>query len=357
MRLTNLLLLIIGLSGCTESASTNYSKSSDENKSLIKSTLRMEITNSFVTDTNEHYRGLEVNDQAAIIGGSLGNIFVYKFADDEIRSFFSMEGSHIRDIDELSNGSHTALAITQPAQIWYRDTPSDYFVVVFEGSDSLMFLDGIDFWEDQRGIAFGDPIDGYPLVLYRELYDKKWSRLNEDRFPKEACDYAGFAASGTSVNCLANGVAVIGLGNETAKVLRSENWGNDWSLIDVPFHKEPNGTGIYSIAFKDTLSGVAVGGHWQNVTCDSSKVYTEDGGLTWHLSSGIQEYRSCVTYYKDDIYISTGTTGTDISFDGGKSWQLLDTIGYNAIAFREDGLGAAVGNFGKIDIIKLIENH
>ncbi|CAG5078050.1 hypothetical protein CRYO30217_00556 [Parvicella tangerina] len=338
--------------GCAENtdhtASTKKGSESPEQQEL-----NLTVTHSFVTDTNEHYRGLEIHDKVAVIGGSQGNILVYDFKLDSLRIFFTAEGIHIRDIDKISDGSHTALGITQPAQILFRDMPSDSFIVVFEGKDSLMFLDGIDFWENEYGIAFGDPIDGYPLVLFRELYDKTWSRVKEVDFPKEASNYAGFAASGTSIKCLPNGVAIIGLGNETAKVLRTPDYGMTWDLIDVPFHKEPNGTGIYSMAFKDSLNGVAVGGHWQNVTCDSSKIYTTDGGLSWHLSEGVQEYRSCVTYYKDDVYISTGTTGTDISYDGGKSWQLLDTIGYNAIAFQKDGTGIAVGSYGRITLLEL----
>lgn len=347
--------LIFLFSQCENSITTEEEKIESSSIEEIQSPIQ--IIASFTTDTNEHYRGLEVHDNVAVIGGSLGNVMVYDFGKQELRTFFNADGINLRDIDAIADGSHTALGITAPAQILFRAMPSDSFVVVYEGQDSLMFLDGIDYWNDQYGIAFGDPLDGYPLVLYNELYDKKWHRASKKGFPIEASNYAGFAASGTSIKCLEEDVVIIGLGNETAKILRSENRGNNWSLIDVPFHKEPNGTGIYSLAFKNSLNGVAVGGHWQNVKCDSSKVYTVDGGLTWHLSSGIQEYRSCVAYFKEDIYVSTGTTGTDISYDGGKSWTLLDTLGYNAIAFREDGIGIGVGNFGKIDIIKLAENH
>ncbi len=111
--------------------------------------------------------------------------------------------------------------------------------------------------------------------------------------------------------------------------------------------------GIYSIAFKDELNGVAVGGNWENPDCDSSKVYTNNGGQTWHLSEGIQDFRSCVTYVKEDTYISTGTSGTDISYDGGKSWKLLDSIGFNAIKINPDLNGVAVGSYGTITEVEL----
>ena len=111
--------------------------------------------------------------------------------------------------------------------------------------------------------------------------------------------------------------------------------------------------GIYSIAFKDALNGVAVGGNWENPDCDSSKIYTNNGGQAWYLSKGLQHFRSCVTYVQDDTYISTGTSGTDISYDGGKSWVLLDSVGFNAILFNEQLKGIAVGSFGRISGVEL----
>jgi len=71
------------------------------------------------------------------------------------------------------------------------------------------------------------------------------------------------------------------------------------------------------------------------------------------LSKGVQDYRCCITYLFDEVYLSTGTSGTDITYDGGKNWEELDSIGFNSIKFSNDSSGMAVGSYGKIAKIKL----
>lgn len=356
---TNKLIVYFGCLICCfgcEVVSTDETASTKENETqeeVPSPQLELEVLQSFVTDTNEHFRGLEIKNGTAYIAGSLGSIYTIKLDSAKLNLLYKAEGRHLRDIDVLPNGDILALAITEPAQILLKEAESDSFKVVHQNEDTLAFLDGIDFWNDKEGIAFGDPLNNYPYFLMTGDGGHSWHRLPREVFTDGIEEFAGFAASGTSLVCLDDGKFITGLGNETAKVLLMSEMGEKLILQDIPYHVQPEGTGIYSMAFKNKLNGAAVGGHWQNITCDSSKVYTSDGGKTWHLSTGIQEYRSCVTYFKDDIYISTGTTGTDISYDGGKSWQLLDTIGYNAIAFQEDGTGVAVGSYGIIHLLEL----
>jgi photosystem II stability/assembly factor-like uncharacterized protein len=345
-------IVLLGLLSCEQGETPNANPESSPNSEKEVS-VHIDILASNITDTLEHFRGLDISGDVAIIGGSLGNVYKYQLKAGSLTLLGAHPGRHLRDIDILDNGNILALAITEPAEILLKDASSDTFEVVFHDPDTLAFLDGIDFWGNAIGLAFGDPNGGYPYFLITYDGGQTWNRFPKESFPEELNDYAGFAASGTSLKCLTSGPAIIGLGNETGKVLRMNDLGKTWSLIDVPYHQEPQGSGIYSLCFKDDLNGVAVGGHWQNVTCDSSKLYTTDGGSTWHLGSGIQEYRSCVTYFKDNIYLSTGTTGTDISYDGGMSWELLDTIGYNAIAFTEEGIGVGVSNFGIVNLLEL----
>lgn len=353
MKLSSLFFVIpILLLGCKEDSDNQTTKK--ESESPKQQEFSLQIKNSFITDSNEHFRGLDIKDEIAYIAGSQGSILTLDLSEGNLLELAKLDGRHLRDIDVLDNGDIVALAITEPAQILLKEAESDSFKVVFEGEEGV-FLDGVDFWNNQEGMAFGDPLDEYPYILTTNDGGQNWNRFPKDVFSEDMKEFAGFAASGTSLVCNIDGQAVIGLGDNTAKVLMLQEMGKFWHLVDLDYHLQPEGTGIYSMSFRDKLNGVAVGGHWQNVTCDSSKIYTEDGGLTWHLSSGVQEYRSCVTYYKDDIYVSTGTTGTDISYDGGRSWVMLDTKGYNAIAFKADGTGIGVGSYGQITLLNLKE--
>jgi hypothetical protein len=55
-------------------------------------------------------------------------------------------------------------------------------------------------------------------------------------------------------------------------------------------------------------------------------------------------YRSAVTYNpKRKLWIITGTSGTDVSDDDGKTWKPIDDGSFNAL-----GLDWAVGPNGRI---------
>lgn len=351
-------LLLFSLIFFFISCNSEPKKNNEANTEYIISTLsyELQIVNTTIVDSTEHFRGLDLSNGIAYIAGSRGSILAYDLADQTISKIYFAEGKHLRDIDVLDNGDIIALAITEPAEILLKKSFSDSFQVVYSGENPLTFLDGIDFLNNQDGIAFGDPINYLPTVLRTQNGGETWTALTDSSiFPSSSGLYAGFAASGTSIKYLNQNTVLIGLGNETGKVLRSDQSLTKWEIIDLPYLHQPEGAGLYAMAFADDENGVAVGGHWQNTSCDSSKLYTLDGGISWHLSTGIQAYRSCVTHFRDQIYIATGTTGTDISYDGGKSWELLDTNGYNAIIFQKNGDGVAVDSYGKIDLLRLVE--
>jgi photosystem II stability/assembly factor-like uncharacterized protein len=48
------------------------------------------------------------------------------------------------------------------------------------------------------------------------------------------------------------------------------------------------------------------------------------------------------------LWIVTGTSGSDMSSDGGRTWKLFDNGAYNAMSFVPGGEGWAVGPQGRI---------
>jgi photosystem II stability/assembly factor-like uncharacterized protein len=306
----------------------------------------------------EHFRGLSIEDNLVVIAGSQGTRIQLLMTPD-LQSEISIDSLghryHFRDV-EVREGYNLFMAIQNPSQI-SKDS-FDTLTVIYENLDTTCFLDGMDFWKNGQGIIFGDPMHGKHFILKSEFDGNSWERISNDNIPEPIKNEAGFAASGTSIVCIGDGVGYIGWGGDEVRVFKTTDYGNTWKAQLTPMPKNQSGTGIYSMAFKDEMNGVAVGGNWEYSDCDSSKIYTKDGGKTWHLSNGVQGYRSCVTYLKDQTYISTGTNGTDISIDGGKSWTMLDTIGFNAIQFdfsQSKILGIGVGNYGLIKLLELTE--
>jgi photosystem II stability/assembly factor-like uncharacterized protein len=56
-----------------------------------------------------------------------------------------------------------------------------------------------------------------------------------------------------------------------------------------------------------------------------------------------------VAYLPDrKIWIAAGTSGADISTDGGQNWKPFDSGNYNALSFVSSKTGWAVGPRGRI---------
>ena len=48
------------------------------------------------------------------------------------------------------------------------------------------------------------------------------------------------------------------------------------------------------------------------------------------------------------LAIAVGTTGSDLSRDGGRSWMPLDGTAFNAVQFAPSGVAFAVGARGRV---------
>jgi photosystem II stability/assembly factor-like uncharacterized protein len=58
-----------------------------------------------------------------------------------------------------------------------------------------------------------------------------------------------------------------------------------------------------------------------------------------------------VAYLADrKLWIAAGTSGADVSTDGGRNWKQFDTGNYNAISFASGKAGWAVGPRGRIAV-------
>jgi len=339
----NILVLSVILFSCTTSNS--------EKKDIQKSkNISLNIKDVDV-DTVTHYRGLDYNGGNYYITGTKG---VYHVKSSTSINSTNIDSAAFTDLRDVYANKHYTLAmgIASPGVIWKKVNSN--WEEVYRNNDSLVFMDGMAFWNDSTGLVYGDPLDGYHFILKTTDAGNSWRRISSENIPPPLDVEAGFAASGTGVVCQKNGASFIGLGGEKSRVLISHDYGESWVAVETPMLHGNAGKGIYAMAFKDELNGIAVGGNWEDVTCDSSKIFTSDGGKTWNLSSGIQHYRSNVTYLKDNIYIATGTSGTDITYNGGVSWQLLDSTGFNAIVFGTDSTGIAVGSKGVISELKLL---
>lgn len=347
-------LLSIGC-GTTDSevASTN-------DKVFVEAMAPVSVQNisatAFTLDTNQHYRGLAIDtcNKRIIVSGSSGDIRMGDYKDTiNWKMGWNVDSLHFRDVEIFGNKVFLT-SIASPGYIKEGKTSANLSASKAEWktrlfvTDTNVFMDGMDFWKNGMGLVYGDPLDGYHYILKTENEGQAWGRLSKRILPEPIQDEAGFAASGTGVVCLNDGVAYIGWGGEKARLFKTEDYGESWSIIETPIAHGKAGKGIYCMAWKNEMEGVIAGGNWEEPEGDSCYAYTRDGGKTWSLGTGGSGYRSGICHSHDDVYFSVGTRGTDISLDGGTSWIQVNELNLNAIvADPELRKSFGVGSYGK----------
>jgi photosystem II stability/assembly factor-like uncharacterized protein len=216
---------------------------------------------------------------------------------------------------------------------------------MYTNPDPKGFFDAIAFWDDAHGILLGDPVKGRFVVMTTSDGGGSWKR---QKTPSANSGEGAFAASNT---CLfAHGTREAWFGTGGARIFHTTDGGETWSVSKTPIRKDASAAGIFSIAFANTLHGIAVGGDYKNFTDASANVaITADGGKQWTApSAGPAGFRSAVAYLPDlKAWVATGTSGSDISTDGGETWKQFDKGNYNAMSFA-GGTGWAVGPKGAI---------
>jgi photosystem II stability/assembly factor-like uncharacterized protein len=210
------------------------------------------------------------------------------------------------------------------------------------------FFDAIAFWDEKRGIVLGDQVNGRMYVAATADGGKTWTRVSDTTLPAARPGEGAFAASGTCLIAGDRGRAWFATGGSGGgRVFRSTDWAQSWRVSETPIRHEADASGIFSIAFRDAMRGVAVGGNYAKPAEDRDNIaITQDGGRTWTAPAGNRPagYRSAVAYAPNRReIIAAGTTGTDRSKDGGVTWTPVNRDKVNALSFAPDGSAWAVG--------------
>ena len=219
----------------------------------------------------------------------------------------------------------------------------------FKNADPAAFLDAIAFWDEKNGIALGDPVRGRFQLIVTADGGSHWRPLAAKNLPPALSGEGAFAASGTCLVTRGEGDVWFGTGGaKSARVFHSEDRGQNWQATDTPVMAAVESTGIFSIAFRDRLHGIIVGGDYRKPNDTGvTAATTSDGGKTWTAIDNRLPFRSAVAWTKDR-WVAVGTSGSHISENNGANWKLLDRENYNSVGFTSTGEGWAVGPKGRI---------
>jgi photosystem II stability/assembly factor-like uncharacterized protein len=229
-------------------------------------------------------------------------------------------------------------------KIWQRQ---------FTNSDPKAFYDCFAFWDSTHGIAISDSVDGkFPLIATSD--GMSWSPVVAKKMPAALPSEGAFAASGTCIATFGKNDVWFGTGAPSARVFHSADRGKNWTVAETPILHGAATQGVFSLAFWTAKDGVAVGGDYKEPSkAEKTAAFTHDGGKTWTLAlKPPHGYRSAVAVGASRTLAAVGTSGVDVSHDGGNSWSPLLNEDLNALALFGNS-GWAVGPAGKIVSIHL----
>lgn len=266
------------------------------------------------------------------------------------------ENVDFRDIEAFGPDDAVIMGIDRPARIYRTTDGGRTWALAFIDDTPGIFLDGMAFFDDRNGLAFGDPMDGRFYLIATADGGASWTPLPAASRPAAQEGEAAFAASGTSAFALAPARIWLATGGSVSRVWRSKDRGRRWEPVASGLLQGLSSAGGFSVAFLDGRTGIAVGGDYRaEAAAAGNAAVTADGGRTWapvtgRGPGGFREAVAFVPGAKPAVAIAVGPSGSDLSLDRGRTWTPIQgPAGFHSLSFANKGrAGWAVGRNGLI---------
>jgi photosystem II stability/assembly factor-like uncharacterized protein len=221
-------------------------------------------------------------------------------------------------IMSIGNGSASQIYVTADGgQTW---------ALTFVNPEPTAFYDCMTFFDKKRGLALSDPPDGMHFRMVATNDGGMSWHVTGLQMPQALPGEFAFAASGQCITTDHGHRAWFGTGGGAqARVFRSNDRGVSWTVAPTPIHSGPT-AGIFALAFNGQQHGLAVGGDFTLPTASPDNfARTSNGGSSWSLlPAAPPEYRSGATWLNGHTALAVGPSGSDVSEDGGATWQRFD---------------------------------
>lgn len=302
-------------------------------------------------------RGLSVvNKKISWISGNKGT--VGRSIDGGNKwEYFTVKGFEdrdFRDIEAFDRDNAVIIAVAEPAIILRTSDGGKSWSTTYNNPSKGMFLDALEFWNEQSGIVLGDPIDGKFFIARSFDGGRSWQEVPQANLPVADSGEACFAASGTNIRAMDLDEACFVTGGRRSRLFWKGN------PIEIPIIQGKETTGANSIAvldWKKRKGGkslfIAGGDFASDTVSDKNSVYTNDGGKTW-LTPEVPPfgYKSCVEFIDKKRLVACGTSGIDISSDGGRTWKNISRLSFHVVRKAKKGdVIMLAGSGGKIAMI------
>ena len=245
------------------------------------------------------------------------------------------------------------------SRVYRTDDGGARWVLQWTNPETAGFYDCMDFWDAERGIVYGDAVEGSLRILRTEDGGAGWQLVDPGSLPAAQPGEGGFAASGTCAVTRPGGLAWIATGNAArARVFRTEDHGLSWTVADAPVIGGA-AAGLTSLSMMDDRNGTAFGGNLAvNEERTDNLARTTDGGATWRplppLAMVGPAYGGVhVPGTGGRALLAVGPGGLDLSLDGGVTWRTLDPRAWWGVGSVGPSATWVAGPQGRIARVRL----
>jgi hypothetical protein len=314
-------------------------------------TLFSQQVNLLSSGTKSSLRGLSVvNDRIIWVSGSNG--MVGKSLDSGKTFIWQVvkgyEKTDFRDIEAFNETTAVIMGISSPAYILRTTDGGVSWKRVYENNAPGMFLDAMEFLNEQDGMVIGDPIAG--KVFIAKTFDGgiHWKDLSPQNNPIADSGEAFFASSGTNIRKINQREAIFVSGGISSHLFIKGK------KILLPIIQGKQSTGANSIAVKNIQTMIVVGGDFNKKDDSTNSCFiTKNAGKDWiSPKTPVNGYRSCVEWLCNKNWISCGLNGVDLSMDEGNTWNWISKESYHVVRKSKNGkavfFAGGGGRIGKL---------
>ena len=345
-----LIIALLAFVACKNDTKSTEKTSAEENEVSAHKTFNSVKIEPILENDSLSIRAIEIIGSNLAFAANKGTYGLFNSATgdwklsqqkyDTITPEFRAIGSTASDFFMLSVGNPALL---------YKTGDDGKMKLVYKEENEKVFYDAIAFWNDNEGIAMGDPTEDYLSIIITRDGGNSWEKIDCSNLPKAAEGEAAFAASNSNIAIEGDHVWILS-GGMKSRIFHSGDKGQTWEVVDTPLLQGKPTLGGYSMDFYDTENGIIIGGNYENPEGNTgNKAITKDGGKSWKLIADGQEpnYKSSVRYVPNgngDEIVAVGFTGISYTKDAGSTWKKLSEEGFYTLRFLNDSTAYAAGS-------------
>ncbi len=311
------LLLISGLLFANCSVKNKIINSSDFQSITIDTLIKDKISIRAIEIDNDKIWYAADNNRFGFYDLKAKQKTEHKILKDSLRIEFRSIAKTNKDVFILNVGN--------PALLYQISKKTLQPKLVYQEKNEKVFYDSMQFWNDQEGIAIGDPITNCLSIITTGEAGKSWQKIPCENLPKIVEGEAAFASSNTNI-CIKGATTWIITGGKKSRIFFSPDKGKNWEVFETPIVQGLEMSGAFTADFYDDKTGILAGGNYEIPNQNySNKAITNDGGKTWQLLAENQGfgYASCIQFVPNSNkkqLVCVGALGLFYSADYGNTW-------------------------------------